>query len=57
MSTGKKVEAKGQQVKGKAEETVGKATGNDRLKNKGRADMVEGKGREVGQDAKSAFKR
>lgn len=57
MSTGKKAEAKGEQVKGKLKETTGKATGNDRLKNEGRADMVDGKAREVKEDTKDKFKK
>ncbi|TDU74315.1 CsbD family protein [Streptomyces sp. KS 21] len=35
------------QAKGKAKETVGKVTGNDRMKTEGKADQAKGKAKEA----------
>ncbi|PSK97309.1 hypothetical protein CLV63_10827 [Murinocardiopsis flavida] len=57
MSAGTKAGAYAQMIKGKLEELTGKATNNTRLTNKGRKDMVAGKAREVGQNAKQKFRK
>lgn len=43
MGLGKKAKAKAQIVKGKTKKNAGKATGNNRLKAKGKAGEVAGK--------------
>jgi uncharacterized protein YjbJ (UPF0337 family) len=43
MGLGKKAKAKTQVIKGKTKKQVGKATGNKRLKAKGKAGEVTGK--------------
>jgi uncharacterized protein YjbJ (UPF0337 family) len=43
MGLGKKTKAKAQIVKGKTKKQVGKVTGNNRLKAKGKAGEVTGK--------------
>lgn len=57
MSAGAKVGAYAQMIKGKLQEVTGKATGDTKLTNKGRKNMVVGKGREVGQNAKQSAKK
>ena len=51
-----KEHAKGaaKKAEGSIKETAGKATGNDRLKNEGRADKAEGHVRSAVGDAKDA---
>ncbi|MFD6244548.1 CsbD family protein [Streptomyces roseolus] len=43
--------------KGKVEETLGKATGNERMKAEGKAEQAEGKVRESADKARDAMKR
>ncbi|WP_329286657.1 CsbD family protein [Streptomyces sp. NBC_00691] len=43
-------------VKGKAKETVGKVTGNDRMKTEGRMDQAKGKAKEAMSDAKDTLR-
>ena len=43
MSLGKKAKAKAKIIKGKTKKHAGKATGNNRLKTRGKADEVAGK--------------
>ncbi|MFF9063740.1 CsbD family protein [Streptomyces sp. NPDC014891] len=43
-------------IKGKAKETVGKVTGNDRMKAEGKMDQVEGKAKEAASEAKDALR-
>ncbi|GLU46811.1 hypothetical protein [Nocardiopsis ansamitocini] len=50
MSVAKKAAAKGQQVKGKIEQAVGDAVGNEDLKGKGHRDVLEGRLRETGAE-------
>jgi uncharacterized protein YjbJ (UPF0337 family) len=38
-----RIEGAGKQIKGAVKEGVGKATGDEKLKNEGKADKVEGK--------------
>lgn len=59
MGTQDKASNKLQDVKGKVKETVGKATGNDDLEKKGKADQVKASVKDVGekvQDAASEIK-
>jgi uncharacterized protein YjbJ (UPF0337 family) len=46
-----------QQAKGKVKEAAGTATGNDRLRRKGKSDQVKGKLKQKGEKVKDAFKR
>lgn len=57
MGLGKKAKAKAKIIKGKSKKHAGKATGNDRLKAKGKAAEVTGKLKLKGQRAKDAAKR
>jgi uncharacterized protein YjbJ (UPF0337 family) len=57
MSLGKKAKDKAKIIKGKTKKHAGKATGNDRLKAKGKATEVTGKLKLKGQKAKDSVKR
>jgi uncharacterized protein YjbJ (UPF0337 family) len=57
MGPGKKAKARAKIMKGKARKHVGKATGNKRLRAKGKAGEVAGKLRLKGHKAKEALKR
>ncbi|MGK5628173.1 CsbD family protein [Streptomyces sp. URMC 123] len=57
MSANKKARAKGQQIKGKAKEAAGRATGKDRLTAEGRAEQAKGDAREAVEKAKDTFRR
>jgi uncharacterized protein YjbJ (UPF0337 family) len=57
MGLGKKAKDKAKILKGKTKKNAGKATGNDRLKAKGKAGEVVGKLKLKGQKAKDAAKR
>ena len=48
------VKGAAKKAEGSIKETAGKATGNDRLKNEGRADKAEGHVRSAVGDAKDA---
>ncbi|MET8298872.1 CsbD family protein [Streptomyces sp. NPDC005180] len=56
MSADEKTQAKGEQVKGKAEEAAGRVVGNERLTAEGRADQVKGDAREAKEKVKDVFK-
>lgn len=56
MSAEKKTEAKGDQIKGKVKETVGRALGNEKLEAEGRAEQSKGDARQAAEKAKDAFK-
>ncbi|MFD8205944.1 CsbD family protein [Streptomyces sp. NPDC059695] len=45
-----------EKVKGKARETVGTVTGDDRMKTEGRMDQAKGKAKEAMSDAKDAVR-
>ena len=49
------VRNRSQQVKGKAKETTGKATGNKKLEADGKGDMVKGEVKQRGSKIKDAF--
>jgi uncharacterized protein YjbJ (UPF0337 family) len=57
MGLGKKAKDKAKIIKGKTKKHAGKATGNDRLKAKGKAGEVTGKLKLKGRKAKDSAKR
>ncbi|MGW5852265.1 CsbD family protein [Streptomyces sp. NPDC055254] len=56
MSGEEKVQAKGEQAKGKAKETAGRLVGNERLTAEGRAEQTKGDAREAKEKVKDVFK-
>jgi len=44
-----------QQAKGKAKEAAGRATGNDKLEAKGKADQMKGDLKQAGEKVRDAF--
>lgn len=56
MSTGKKIKHAAETAKGKVKEATGKATGNESLTVKGKAEQVKGDTAQAGQKAKDALK-
>ena len=46
-----------QQAKGKLKETVGKASGNNKLRAEGKADQMKGNVKQAGEKLKDAFKK
>jgi uncharacterized protein YjbJ (UPF0337 family) len=56
MTTADKAHNSAEQAKGKAKETVGKATGNDDLRDEGKADQVGADLKQAGEKVKDAFK-
>jgi uncharacterized protein YjbJ (UPF0337 family) len=46
-----------QRAKGKVKETVGKATGNERLRRQGKVDQMKGKIKQTGEKIKDALKK
>lgn len=54
MGTQDKASNKLQDVKGKVEETVGKATGDEDLENEGKTDQVKASVKDVGEKVKDA---
>jgi uncharacterized protein YjbJ (UPF0337 family) len=52
MTTRDKASNKAQDLKGKAKEAVGSATGNDDLRTKGKADQVKAGVKDVGEKVK-----
>ncbi|MER6348719.1 CsbD family protein [Streptomyces sp. NPDC001595] len=56
MAGGKKAKNTGQTVKGKVKETMGRATGNESLEMKGRAEQVKGDAKQTGRKAKDTLK-
>ena len=57
MGLGKKAKDRAKIMKGKARKNVGKATGNKRLRAKGKAGEVAGKLKLKGEKGKDALKR
>ncbi len=57
MSTEDKANNKGEQLKGKVKEGVGKAAGNEDLEAEGKADQVSGNLKDAGEKVKDAFKK
>ncbi|HEY4854869.1 MAG TPA: CsbD family protein [Streptosporangiaceae bacterium] len=56
MSIAKKIAHEAEAVKGGAKKSVGRATGNRRLKTEGRGDQVKGDTKQAGAKIKDAFK-
>jgi uncharacterized protein YjbJ (UPF0337 family) len=52
MGTNDKASNKSQDLKGKGKETIGKATGNEDLERKGKADQVKSAAKDVGEKVK-----
>jgi len=64
MGMDDKASHKGEDLKGKAKETTGKATGNERLEGEGKGDQASAsvksageKTKDAAQDVKDAFKK
>jgi uncharacterized protein YjbJ (UPF0337 family) len=49
-----KADNKGQDLKGRAKEATGSITGDDEMKNEGRADQAESSAKQAGEKAKDA---
>lgn len=56
MGLDDKIDNKAENVTGKAKEAAGTATGNDRLKNEGKADQAKSDIKDAGEKVKDAFK-
>jgi uncharacterized protein YjbJ (UPF0337 family) len=52
-----KAKNKGQQLRGKAKEAVGKVTGDKRTQNEGKGKQVKSNLKDAGEKVKDAFKR
>ncbi|GAA2937735.1 CsbD family protein [Streptomyces sp. NPDC003016] len=57
MSAADKTENTADKLKGKAKETAGKATGDERLQGEGKADQAKSDVKQAGEHVKDAFKR
>jgi uncharacterized protein YjbJ (UPF0337 family) len=57
MATTDKAKSTAQQAKGKLKETVGKVSGNDKLRAEGKTDQVKGNVKQAGEKLKDAFKK
>jgi uncharacterized protein YjbJ (UPF0337 family) len=56
MSLAKKMAHKAEVVKGRAKKTVGRLTGNRRLRAEGRRDQLKGNAKQAGAKVKDAFR-
>ncbi|GGF15589.1 CsbD family protein [Subtercola lobariae] len=56
MGVGDKISNAAEDAKGKAKETVGKATNNDSQVAEGKADQASAGAKNVGEDVKDVFK-
>lgn len=56
MSTGDKAKNKVEELKGKAKEGAGKATGDEKLEAEGKGNQVKGNIKQAGEKIKDAFK-
>ncbi|MEV0448500.1 CsbD family protein [Streptomyces sp. NPDC050600] len=56
MAGGKKAKNMAHTAKGKVKETTGKATGNESLEFKGRAEQMKGDAKQTAQKAKDTLK-
>ena len=57
MATEDKAAAKATETKGKVKEALGKATGDEKLEAKGKADRAKGNLKQAGEKIKDAFKK
>ncbi|MDP9026503.1 MAG: CsbD family protein [Actinomycetota bacterium] len=55
MGTDDKINNEADDLKGKAKEAVGNATGNDKLEAEGKGDQVEADVKKAGEHVKDAF--
>lgn len=53
----KKTGDKGQEVKGKTKETIGRLSGNEKLEAEGKTEQRKSKLKQAGKQAKDAFKK
>ncbi|MFG6446500.1 CsbD family protein [Microbacterium sp. P07] len=56
MGLDDKIRNAAEDIAGKAKETIGKATNNERLEAEGKADQVKADAKKAGEDVKDAFK-
>ncbi|MBW4041328.1 MAG: CsbD family protein [Acidobacteria bacterium] len=56
MAIGDKISNAAEDLGGKAKETTGKATGDERLEAEGRGDQASAKVKKVGEDVKDVFR-
>jgi uncharacterized protein YjbJ (UPF0337 family) len=56
MSIAKKIAHKAESVKGGAKKSVGRVTGNRRLRAEGRSDQAKGNTKQAGAKVKDAFR-
>ena len=56
MAASDKAKNTAQRAKGKVKEAAGAATGNDRLRNKGKTDQAKGNLKQTGEKIKDTFK-
>lgn len=56
MSFADKVKHKAEELKGKGEEAMGRATGDDELKVEGKTDQAKGRLKQAGEKIKDIFK-
>ena len=57
MATTDKASNKAQDIKGKVKEAAGKATGNDNLRSKGKADQAKSSLKDAGEKVKDAGRK
>jgi uncharacterized protein YjbJ (UPF0337 family) len=57
MATTDKAKNETQRAKGKLKEVAGKATGNDKLRAKGKADQTKGNLKQAGEKVKDALRK
>jgi uncharacterized protein YjbJ (UPF0337 family) len=57
MATEDKARNKVTEMKGKAKEAAGQATGNEQLEAEGKADQAKGNIKQAGEKVKDAFKK
>jgi uncharacterized protein YjbJ (UPF0337 family) len=57
MSTGDKISNEAEELKGRAKETVGRATDDPDLEAEGRADRASGALKQAGEKIKDVFKK
>ena len=57
MGIDEKAHNTGEKMMGKAKETAGKLTDNERLEAEGRADQAKGSAKQAGENVKDIFKK
>lgn len=56
MGADDKASNKGEKLKGKVKETVGKVTGNEKLEAEGKKDQTKGEVKQAGENVKDALR-